>query len=158
MICLCILNNTPPESIFLDKFVIYIYFVGVIWPMRLHYVFVSIDMFVHHITVSELICLCMLYNLIIVCTSYWIFLYISCVWFIIPLRRCYICVWIHMFVNIISMFNSIYLCTLHDLIIVGTPTWLILLCIFPYLLFHCFHPHWPVYTITYFTYLFKFTI
>ena len=42
-------------------------------PLHLNYICVCIDMFVNHITVSVLICLCMLYYTIVGCTSSWVF-------------------------------------------------------------------------------------
>ena len=75
-------------------------------------------MFVHIITVSALLCLCMLYNLIFRYTSSWYFvLYISCAWFIPSLHHCYICVCINMFVGVIFMFTEICLCTSYNLIL-----------------------------------------
>ena len=58
---------------FLGKFVIYTSCEGVILTLHLHYIFFFIDMFVHNITVSLLTFLCMLYNIIIGCTSSWEF-------------------------------------------------------------------------------------
>ena len=76
-------------------------------------------------------------------------LYLSCEWVIIPPCCCYIWVWINMFVNIISMFTTIFLCTLHDLIISSTPYWGNLLLKCTDLLFHCCHPNWLTYKIDY---------
>ena len=57
---------------------------------------VCIDIFVHIITVSVLLCLCMLYNLIGGYTSSWYFVpYLSCAWVIPPLYHSYICVYIN---------------------------------------------------------------
>ena len=54
---------------------------------------VCIDMFVHLITVSVLLCLSLLYNLIFGYTSSWCFvLYLLYAWFITALYHCYICV------------------------------------------------------------------
>ena len=57
----------------LDNFVIYISFAGVILPLHLHYIRTCIDIFVNNIIFHSFICLCILYNLIIRCTSYWEF-------------------------------------------------------------------------------------
>ena len=134
----------------IGKFDIYISCVGVILPLELNYTFVSIDMFVHHITVSELICLYMLNKPIIGCTSSWYLpLYLSCARVILPLLCCYICVWIRMFVNIISMFNAICLCTLRDILLVGTKLWGRLLHIFTDLFSQWFHTHLQAHTIVY---------
>ena len=57
----------------LGKFVIYNSCSGVILPLNLHCIWICIVMFVHNIMVSELKCLCILYNIIISCTSYWDF-------------------------------------------------------------------------------------
>ena len=64
----------------LGKFVIYIPFAGVILPLHLNYICVCIDMFVNCIPVSALICLCILYNTIVGCPLYWIFIsiYLLC--------------------------------------------------------------------------------
>ena len=69
--------------------------------------------FVHMITVSVFLCLCMLHNLIAVYTSIWYFvLYVSCAWFVLRLHHCYVWVGINMFVNVISMVTVICFCTL----------------------------------------------
>ena len=62
---------SPPSLFCIGGFVIYIYCEGVILPLNLNYICVFIDMFFHNITVSTLICLCMLYNIIIGCNSSW---------------------------------------------------------------------------------------
>ena len=68
VIRLYILHNLLPESA-LSWEVSYIYFrAGVILPLHLKYICVCIDMFVNHKMVSELLCLCMLYNIIVGCT------------------------------------------------------------------------------------------
>ena len=46
-------------------------------PLPLNYISVCIYMFLHSITFSALICLCMLYNIIVDCTSSWVFCRIS---------------------------------------------------------------------------------
>ena len=53
--------------------IIYIYTscAGVILPLHLYYICACIVIFLHNITVSTLTCLCMLYNIIIGCTSPW---------------------------------------------------------------------------------------
>ena len=52
-----------------------------------------------------------------------------------------------MFVNIISMFTAILLCTLHNILIGSTKSWVICLRIFPVLFFNFCHPRWPGLTI-----------
>ena len=42
----------------------------VIMPLRLEYICAFMDTFVHHTIVYELTCLYMLYNAIIICTSF----------------------------------------------------------------------------------------
>ena len=69
-----------PSLIFLGKFVIYTFCAGVILSLRLHYIWVCIVIFVHNITVSALIFLCMLYGLIFGCTSYLVFCHISSIY------------------------------------------------------------------------------
>ena len=58
----------------LGKFVIHISCAGVILPLHLMYICVFIYMFVRLKTVYALLFVCMLYNLIVVYTSYW------CIW------------------------------------------------------------------------------
>ena len=65
----------------------YIFCAGGILPLHLNYICVCIDMFVHHITVYALIYLCMLYNQIVDCTSFWIFPPVY-MWVIIPRYWC----------------------------------------------------------------------
>ena len=62
-----------PSMFCIGKCVIYISCSGVILPLHLDYICVCVDIFVRHIMVSTLICLCMLYNLIAGCTSSWVF-------------------------------------------------------------------------------------
>ena len=93
----------------IGKFVMYISCSGVITSQHLNYIFVCIHIFVYRIKVSAFIFLCMVYNNFLRCTSCWVFFYISpmyglfyhCVIF-------YICICIHMFVNIISTFTAIF--------------------------------------------------
>ena len=56
----------------IGNFVIYMSCSGANIPLNLNYVCVFIDMLVHHITVPELMCLCMSYNIIVYCTSSWL--------------------------------------------------------------------------------------
>ena len=133
----------------LGKFVAYISYYGVILPIHLNYIWVFIYMFVHHTTMSTLICLFMLYNLIVGCNLSWIFpLYLSYVWDIIPLYCNYIHNCINIFVNVISIFTEICWCYLYDLNL-GCNTYLgNLSCIFTVydMWCHCSHPHWPTFT------------
>ena len=62
---------------FIGKFVIYISCSGVILTLHLNYIYFLVDIFVYHTTMSALIYLCMLYNLIVGCTSSWVFFPIS---------------------------------------------------------------------------------
>ena len=62
---------------YIGDFVIYISCAVVILSLNLNFICFHIDMLVHNITVPECICLCILYNIIIGCTSYWCFCYIS---------------------------------------------------------------------------------
>ena len=66
---------------YLGNFVIYISWEGVILQLHLNYICICIDKFLKHITVSALICLCMLYNIIVGCTSSWLFppIYLLCI-------------------------------------------------------------------------------
>ena len=86
---------------------------------------VNIDMFVHLITVSVLLCLCMSYNIMVVYTSLWYFiLYLSGAWVIPPLRHCYIYAGINMFVHdIYIFFTVICLCTSYDIILGCVTPW-----------------------------------
>ena len=62
-----------PRLFCIRKFVIYDSCAGLVLPLHLNHICVGIDMFGHHITMSELIYLCILYNLIFGCTSSWVF-------------------------------------------------------------------------------------
>ena len=112
-----------PSLLCIRNFVIYISGEGFILTLNLNYICVCIDMFVHHIKVYVLICLCMLYNLIVGYNSYWYFLYLSCACFIPLLRHFYICVCINLFVNIISMVTAICLCTLYKMLLGCATSW-----------------------------------
>ena len=69
-------------------------------------------MSVHLITVSVSLYFGMLHNLIVGCTLSWYFvIYLSCAWVIPPLRHCYICVCINIFVNVICLVTEIFFCT-----------------------------------------------
>ena len=93
-------------------------------PLQINYICVYIDIFVHLITVSVLLCLCILYHLFFGYTSYWYFvLYLSCVYVSPPLRHCYICVCINIFVNVISMVTAIFLCTSYNWLLSCTTSW-----------------------------------
>ena len=72
----------------------------------------------HIITLYVFLCLCMLYNIIVVYTSslYFVF-YISCAWVVPPLCHCYICVCINLVVNVVSMVTAICLCDSYDLLL-----------------------------------------
>ena len=59
------------------EFLIHVPCEGVILPLHLPYICASMDIFLHHITVSEFIYMCMLYNLIVGCTSSLVFCIIS---------------------------------------------------------------------------------
>ena len=81
-------------------------------------------MFVHHITVSLFLYLCILYHLIFGYTPSWYFvLYLYCVYVSPPLRHFYICVCINMFVNVISLVTAIYLCTSHNRLLGCATYW-----------------------------------
>ena len=85
---------------------------------------VHIHMLVHVITVSVLLCLCILYNLIVAYTSPWYFFpYFSCAWVIPPLRHCYICDGINMFVNVTYMVTAICFFTLYDKLLGCATSW-----------------------------------
>ena len=90
--------------------------------LHLNYIYVSIDMFLHHITVYVLICLHMLYNIIIRCNSFWEFwsIYLLCMGYS---RHC---------VVFTSAFELIflwilYLCLLQYVCIIYTIYYLVLL-------------------------------
>ena len=109
---------------YLGKFMIFISCAGVILPLKLNYIYVYIDMFVHHIMVSALISLCMLYNIIVDCTSFWKFVpYLPYVWVILPLYCRYILNFINFFVNVIYMFTEICWCTSYDMLLSFIPSW-----------------------------------
>ena len=124
LISLWILHYMLPKY-FLSWEVCYIYFLWIIhsttapelyrrlyWYVCAYYNGVCVDMFVHLITVSVFLWLCMLYNLIAGYTSSWYsVIYLSCAWVIPPLHHAYIYVCINMFMSIISIFIAICLCT-----------------------------------------------
>ena len=77
-----------------------------------------IDIFVNIITVSVLLCLCMLYDIIVGYNlSCYFVLYLSNEWVVPPLWNCCICVFINMFVNVIPMVTVRCLCTSYDLLL-----------------------------------------
>ena len=124
LILSCILHYDLPKSALSCEFW-YLYFGWIIysataselylrlyWYVCAFYNGVCIEIFVHLIMVSVLLCLCMLYIIIVGYTSSWYFvLYLSCGWVIAPLSHCYIYVCITMFVHVIYMVNVICLCT-----------------------------------------------
>ena len=72
-------------------------------------------MFVNIIAVSVLLCLSMLYNLTVGYTSSWyFFIHLSGTYVSLPLRHCYMCVCINMFLNVISRVLR-YVCVLHTI-------------------------------------------
>ena len=102
----------PPSLPCIGNFVINISGEEFILPMHLSYIYVRIDMFVNPLMMSILLYLCMLYNLTIGYTSYWYcVIYLPGAYISPPLRHCYICIYINMFVNVISMVTAICLCT-----------------------------------------------
>ena len=118
------MKNALLESFFIWYFVIYLSCEWVIITLCLHYIITCIDKFVCSIPVSTFIIMYMLYNILIGCTSYWVlFLYISFAWVILPLYCHYICVHIHMFVNVGYMFTLMCLCPSYDILLVCTPYW-----------------------------------
>ena len=77
----CVLHYALHKSVLCWK-VCYIYFLLRGYSPNTPELYLCfIDMFVHPITVSSLICLCMLYNLIVGCTSSWSFcpIYLLCI-------------------------------------------------------------------------------
>ena len=95
-----------------------------ILSLHLNYICVCIDMFVHHIMVSMLIYLSLLYNIIIVCTSSWFFcsIYLRCMGYSTTALLLHLCLYEY-FVNITYMFAAICLCNFYSLILVQTPDW-----------------------------------
>ena len=94
----------------------------------------------HIITVSVLLCLCVVYNITVVRNSSWYFvLYLSGAYIIPLLRHVYICVCINIFVNVIPMVTAINLCTSYNLILGCTTSWAschtYFLCIIGYSIF-----------------------
>ena len=115
---------SSPSLFCIRKFVINNSCPWEIIPLHLNHNGVCIDMFVHIILVSELLCLCMLYNIIVGYTSSWYFiLYCSREWVNPPLRHCYLYVCINISVNVISMVNAICLCTSYYMLLGCDPYW-----------------------------------
>ena len=149
LMCLCIFHNTLPEY-FVSWKVYYISCTWMILPLRHKYICIFIDMFVNTIPVSIFICLCILYNILIGGTSYWwFFLYLSYEWVVLPFRCSNIYVCINIFVDIISIFTSIYFCTLYNRLLCWTP--FCEYCLFIFLVYdlfcQCCHPHWTAFTV-----------
>ena len=85
---------------------------------------VCIDMIVHIIMFSLLLCVCILYNLTVDYTSSCYFvLYLSCAYSIPPLLHCYICFLINIVVNFIPVVTAICLCTLYNLLLGCAISW-----------------------------------
>ena len=124
LICLIIFKKYFPKSALSWELYIYIYGEGFILPLQLNYICFSIYMFVHIITVSVLLCLFMLNNIIVCYTSSrYSVLYFSCTWVILPLCHCYMCVCIHVFVNVITMVTAIFQGTSYDLLLGWATSW-----------------------------------
>ena len=123
-VCIVMFMYATQYNFWLYLILEYISCPGVILSPQLNYIWVFIYMFLHHITVYVLLCLCMLHNIIFGYTSFWNFvLYLSCAWVIPPLHHFYMCVCIHMFVNIRSMDTAICFCTSYDLLLGCDKSW-----------------------------------
>ena len=57
-----------PKVYFFLVILIYISCAGVIMSLHQNYIFIFIGLFLHHIMMSALICMRLLYNLIVCCT------------------------------------------------------------------------------------------
>ena len=107
----------PLSLFFIGKFAIYITRAKVIMPLRHKYICICIDIFVHNIPIHAFIYFCMLYNILIGCTTSWFFVtYILCIGYYTT------ALWLHlslknMLVNIIYMFNAICLFILYNLLL-----------------------------------------
>ena len=110
--------------LFLGQFVIYFSCTGVILTLYLHYICVCVDIFVHRMMVFSLICLCMLYNVTVGCTSSWVFcpVYILCMgyYFAVLLLHLHFCSYVCEF---LSTFTVICWCNSYNHIIGCTPSW-----------------------------------
>ena len=74
------------------------------WYVCAYYNSVCIDMFLYLITVSVLLCLWMLHNIIVGYNHSWYsVIYLPCAWVVLPLRHFYICVCTNLVVNVIYM-------------------------------------------------------
>ena len=144
-----ILHYELPSLFCHEKFVIYISCSGVIIQMHLNYIYIFIGMFVHHIKLSILICLCTLYTLIVVCTSSWVF-------FPISLQR------MGYYSTVLLLHSNFYVCVCKcyiydycDMLVYFIPYAPLLYSIWgslPFifnvydLLFHFNYPYWPSFT------------
>ena len=139
-----------PSLFCLGKFVIYNYFSEVIIRLHLHYICACIYRFLNNITVYALICLCILYYLIIGYTSSWYFcsIHILCMVYSTTVPLLHLCLNWYFCEYYVYFYCDIF-CTLHYLLIGSDPYWVILMLIFPDLLFHCFHLLWPASVIVY---------
>ena len=113
-----------PSLFCLRVFVTYIYCSGAIIPLHLNYIFPCIDMFVHHVMVSELIYLCMVYYLIVSCTSSWLFCPISvlCKGYSFTVLLLHSSC-INMYFYVIYMFTVVCWCTSNNLLLGCTIYW-----------------------------------
>ena len=115
LIHLRILHNAIPESALSWEFCYMYLMYRSDAELHLNYIFIFIDMFVHHIPVYALICLRMLYNINVGCTSSWVFFPVSllCMGYYSTLLllysqfhsyvfECYIYVYCNMFVYFIQ--------------------------------------------------------
>ena len=148
MIRLWVLHYTLPKYVFLGNFVIYLYYAWVILSLCIHYICAFIDMFMHIILVSVLKFLCMLYNILIGCTSSWVFfLSLSYARVILPLNCRYMCVHINMlWMLYLSLMR--YVCVIHkiySLVVLHLGNlFMNIYCIV--FVCHCCHPHWLEFT------------
>ena len=127
MLCLIrlrILQNGFPESALSWEFC-YIYFRWSIYSVTVTELYLRLYWYVFHlITVSILLCLCMLHNITVGYNSSCYFVsYLSWAYVITPLHICYICVCINMFVNVIYMVTVICLCTSYNPLLGCATSW-----------------------------------
>ena len=102
---------------------IYISVEGFIMQLHLNYICVFIDIFVHLRMVYVMLCLYMLYNILVGYTSSWFLFYISPVYGSFQQCVIVISVIVFFFVNVISIFTAICLCTSCYLLLGCTKSW-----------------------------------
>ena len=122
---------------------------GVIIKLQLKYIWFFICMLVHHITVSSLMYLCILYNIVVWCTSSWLFPPISLLCVVHSTTASLFHLNLYSF--LCEYYTYVY-CNIFVYFIRSTPRFYSILIIVSYifpvndLLLHFSYPRWPTFT------------